>query len=193
MDLKELKKLIEQVKAEKKQTIKEAYTTSPFKYGDDEVQPARTTKYQDAISVMKFFIEEKPEAGSPAAAFIADLENMINVGKQVEAAVTYVNTPEEVALLSKKIKDPFVRKTIAEIMMKTGMAKEKINAFLQHLEPTVTAPEDVKAAMQKQSQEEPEEQPTPQPSPSVSPTDKTYITPSNLPKTAMGRVSKNTK
>lgn len=181
MDINELKKLInEEVSRQRKQkTIKESNGFDPSEQPESSI----TTKYQDAISVIKFFMEEKPEPGSPAAPFIADLENMKNVVKQLEATVVSANTPEEVALLSKKIKDLHVRKTIAAIMMNTGMAKEKIDAFLQNLDPTVTAPEKVKAAILKQQEpkEEPEEQPKPQTNQSVSPTDKTFITRSGAP------------
>lgn len=183
MDLKELKKLIEQVQAEKKQTIKEAYTTSPFEYDDDAVQPARTTKYQDALSVIKFFMEEQPEAGTPAAGLISDLENMINLAKQLEATGVSVNSAQEVAELQKKIKDPFVLRTIADIMVKSGMGKSKIAAFIRHLKPTVSAPEDVKTALQGKQPEQPEQQ---SPEVSVSPTSSTVVRPSGIPSTNPG-------
>lgn len=179
MDLKELKKLIEQVQAEKKQTVKEAYTTSPFEYDDDAVEPTRTTKYQDALSVIKFFMEEQPEAGTPAAAFISDLENMINVAKQLEATSVSANTAQEVAELQKKIKDPFVLRTIADIMVKSGMGKAKIAAFIRHLKPTVSAPEDVKASLQGKQPEQPEKSKPPEAS--VSPTSSTILRPSGIP------------
>jgi len=187
MDINELKKLInEEVSRQRKQkVIKEAYTTSPYEYGDD-IQPARTTKYQDALSVIKFFMEEKPEAGSPAAAFIADLENMINVAKQLEATGVSANSAKEIAELQKKIKDPFVLRTIADIMMKSGMGKSKIAAFIRYLKPTVSAPEDVKATLQGKQPEQPEQPEQQSPEASVSPTGSTVLRPSGIPATNPG-------
>lgn len=182
MDIKELKKLIEQVQAERKQVVKEAYTTAPYEYDDEyddeSAPPTRTTKHQDALSVIKFFMEEQPEAGTPAAAFISDLENMINVAKQLEATSVSANTAEEVAELQKKIKDPFVLKTIADIMVKSGMGKAKIAAFIRYLKPTVSAPEDVKASLQGKQPEQPEKLKSPEVS--VSPTSSTVLRPSGV-------------
>ena len=181
MDLNQLKKLIEQVQAERKQTIKEVYTTRPIEPDDD--QPARTTKYQDALSVIKFFMEEQSEAGTPAAGLISDLENMINLAKQLEATGVSANSAQEVAELQKKIKDTFVLRTIADIMVKSGMGKAKIAAFIRHLKPTVSAPEDIKAALQGKQPEQPKQQ---SPEVSVSPTSSTVLMPSGIPSTNPG-------
>jgi hypothetical protein len=151
---------------------------------DDTGKP-RTTKYQDAISVLKFFLEERPEPGSPESALISNLDNMINVGRQLETAQLQLQSPQDFADMQARIKDPHVHQAMANLLINSGLPKDKIMAFIAHLSPTVSSPKKVKKAMQGDRQSLPPQNVSAKPA-SVSPTGGTQIKPSTTPRASSG-------
>lgn len=171
MDIKELKKLIEQVQAErKKKTINESWSS----YGEAEDSGnVGSSMYQDAVDVLKFFgdqYELKPNTG--LAYYSEHIQNIVNFAKQYEKSQGLpTDTPEQKLQAIRKMSNVKVQDYIRNLLNKMGLVEEVIAAIDDVLDDAIAkAPQAEKDILSQMT-----------PKQSVSPTSSTVIRPSGIP------------
>lgn len=151
------------------------------------LQEGATTKYSDAIAVLKFFINAK--VSEPTISKLtqiiqdkSDIEEDLSMIKKtyddmqyqanligmkvakLEAQKLFIDqyksfpslandTPEDTIISQKKIQDKFTKQHIADILRKMDFDGDEIHSFIQYLEQTVPAPEEVDIARKREPDE----------------------------------------
>jgi hypothetical protein len=111
------------------------------------LQEDATTKYDDAIAVLKFFMENGVEPATPQAEVISELENALNFAVQYNNSPGLTaNSPEEVVIAQRKISNKFVQQQIQDILSKMGIDVSKISDFVKFLNQTTPESEEIQQA-----------------------------------------------
>lgn len=102
----------------------------------------QTTKYDDAIAVIKTFMQIPAQPGTPQEELNSELQNALNFAKLYnESPGLKLGTPEEDVIAQRKISNKFVQQQIQDILSKMGIDVSRISDFLQYLNQTTKTPE----------------------------------------------------
>lgn len=172
MDLKELKKLIEQVQAEKKQKI---INENWSEFDDSEERNTGSSIHQDAVDILKFFATEYPTKPLTGLSFYKEhMQNIISFAQDYKKSQGIsTNTPEEQLKAIRKMSNVKVQDYIRKLLTKMGLVDEAIAAIDNALD----------AAIAKTAEAEKDVLSQKSPTPSVSPTGSTVLRPSGIPAT----------
>jgi hypothetical protein len=130
------------------------------------LQESATTKYDDAIAVLKFFMENGVEAGTPEAQIVSQLQNALSFARQLDNSPGLtVNSPEEIVVAQRKISNKFVQEQIQNILLKMGMDQKNISGFVAYLKQASPEPEEITKARTdlEKREKEAEEKDSPEP------------------------------
>lgn len=130
------------------------------------LQESATTKYDDAIAVLKFFMESGVEPATPEAEVVSELENALNFAEQYNKSPGLTaNSPEEVVVAQRKISNKFVQQQIQDILSKMGIDVSKISDFVKFLNQTTPESQEIQQARTdlEKREKEAEEKDIPEP------------------------------
>jgi hypothetical protein len=174
MDLKELKKLIEQVQAEKKKkTINESWSD----YGEPEDGGnTGSSMHQDAVDILKYFATQYPTKPLTGLAYYrAHMQEILNFAKQYETSQGIsTDTPQQELQAIRKMSNVKVQDYIRKLLNKMGLVEEVIVAIDDVLDQAIAKADQAEKDVLSQMP----------PKQSVSPTGQTVVRPSLNPTVA---------
>lgn len=110
-------------------------------------EQSETTKYDDAIAVIKTFMQSPVKEGTPEAEIVSELQNALNFAEQYNKSPGLIlGTPEDDVLAQRKISNKFVQQQIQDILSKMGIDVSRISDFINYLNQTTKTPEEMAKA-----------------------------------------------
>lgn len=113
-----------------------------FKKNVLKEQEQMTTKYDDAIAVIKTFMQFPAEPGTPQEELNSELQNALIFAEQYnKSSGLILGTPEDDVVAQRKISNKFVQQQIQDILSKMGIDVSRISDFIDYLNQTTKTPE----------------------------------------------------
>lgn len=108
-----------------------------------------TTKYVDALTVIKLMLSERAPGDNAAAKVLARLDQILNFATQVnKIQIPDMSSEEDIMAMQNKISNKIVQQRIQDELQKIGLEPELVNSFLDYIKETGPAPE-IKKTEQK--------------------------------------------
>ena len=108
-----------------------------------------TTKYIDALTVIKLMLSEKAPDNQATAKVMGRLDQIINFASQINnIQLPDLSSQEDIMAMQNKISNKIVQQRIQDELLKIGLEPELVNSFLDYIKETGPAPE-IKKTEQK--------------------------------------------
>ncbi len=106
-----------------------------------------TTKYVDALTVIKLMLSERAPGDNAAAKVLARLDQILNFATQVnKIQIPDMSSEEDIMAMQNKISNKIVQQRIQDELQKIGLEPELISSFLEYIREVAPAPEFEKTA-----------------------------------------------
>ena len=101
-----------------------------------------TTKYIDALTVIKLMLSEEAPDNQATAKVMGRLDQIINFASQINnIQLPDLSSEEEMMTMQNKISNKIVQQRIQDELLKIGLEPELVNSFLDYVKETGPAPE----------------------------------------------------
>lgn len=101
-----------------------------------------TTKYIDALTVIKLMLSEKAPDNQATAKVMGRLDQIINFASQINnIQLPDLSSQEEIMTMQNKISNKIVQQRIQDELLKIGLEPELVNSFLDYIKEVAPAPE----------------------------------------------------